>query len=129
MSTKQTTFSAVLGVILAQLRRDLEIEQAEMAARMGLSQASYSRLEGGKSAFTVDQMYQASAALGMTPEQIHRQMASTLDQLKSNGMKVLPQIRGNSTFARSSATGAGKMGQFVAGAALGAILIGLLGRK
>lgn len=126
MSTEQTTFSAVLGVVLAGLRKDQDIEQAEMATRMGLSQASYSRLESGKSAFSVDQMYQAAEALGISVEQLHQQLGSALNQLKSNGIKVLPQIRGNSTFARS---GGGTVGRFVAGAALGALLVSLLGRK
>jgi len=93
---------------------------------MGLSQASYSRLESGKSAFSVDQMYQAAEALDLDTKQLHEQLSQTIEQLRMNKVSVLPQIRGNSTFARTAGR---RMGRFIAGAALGALIIGLLGKN
>jgi len=126
MEMGQTTFSAVLGVVLSNLRAERGIEQADMAGRMGLSQASYSRLESGKSTFTVDQMYQAAAALDLNGDQLTERLNQMVRVLELNSARVIPQMRANTTRARSENSGAGS---FVVGAALAALLIGLLSKK
>jgi transcriptional regulator with XRE-family HTH domain len=126
MKTEQTSYSAILGVVLASLRKEQFIEQGEMAGRMGLSQASYSRLESGKSSFSVDQMFQAASALGISAEELNNRLNGTIEQLDINGIPVMPQLRGNTTQAKE---GGGSMGNFLAGAALTALLIGLLSKK
>ncbi|MCW8934903.1 MAG: helix-turn-helix transcriptional regulator [Gammaproteobacteria bacterium] len=126
MSTEQTTYSAVLGVVLANIRKRQGIEQKDMADRMGLSQASYSRLEGGKSSFSVDQMYQAAASLQLPGEELSRQLNATVLELKSNGVEVVPQLRGNTTQAKEQGPG---VGHLLVGGALAALLISLLSRK
>lgn len=126
MSTEQTTYSAVLGVVLANLRKAGFIEQGDMAERMGLSQASYSRLEGGKSAFSVDQMFQAAIALDLSAEELNQRLNNTISRLQANGVLVVPQLRGSTIQARGEGAG---MGHVLAGAALGALLIGLLSKK
>lgn len=125
MVGEQTTYSAVLGVVLSNLRQEIGLDQKLMADRMGLSQASYSRLEGGKSAFSVDQVYQAGEALGLDGQQITMRLNNTVSSLRSNGIQVVPQIRGNTTQAKQEPSA----GVIIAGAALGALLIGLLSKK
>ena len=102
------------------------VDQKEMADRMGLSQASYSRLEGGKSAFSVDQMFQAATALGLSGDELNRQLNATIMHLETNGISVVPQLRGSTTQAKDEAVG---LGHVIVGAALGALLIGLLSKK
>jgi len=126
MSTEQTTYSAVLGVVLANLRKRLGVDQRDMADRMGLSQASYSRLEGGKSAFSVDQMFQAATALDIAADELNQQLNGTVLQLQANGVEVLPQLRGSTTQAKDAGIG---LGHVLAGAALGALLISLLSKR
>ena len=127
MNIEQTTYSAVLGVVMANIRKSCSVEQADMAERMGLSQASYSRLEGGKSIFSIDQMFQAAMALNMSGEELNRRLNNTVAQLKANGVSVVPQLRGNTTQARDE--GSPNIGHLLVGAALGALLIGLLSKK
>jgi len=117
---------AVLGVVLANLRKERSMEQGEMARRMGLSQASYSRLEGGKSSFTVDQMFQAADALNIPHSEIHERLQNTALQLHANGVHVVPQVRGNTILGRDESS---EVSSFVVGAALGALLIGILAKK
>ena len=126
MSTEQTTISAVLGVVLTNLRKEQSIEQAEMAARMGLSQASYSRLETGKATFSVDQMYQAANALAVSSEEISRRLNQAIVSLEANNFSVEPQVRGNTSQARKDKS---RVGPFVVGAALGALLFRILSNK
>jgi transcriptional regulator with XRE-family HTH domain len=126
MNREQTTYSAVLGVVLSGLRKERLIEQGEMAALMGLSQASYSRLESGKSSFSVDQMFQAASALGISGEEINQRLNNTISQLQSNEIAVVPQLRGNTTQVKAKGS---DMGHLLAGAALGALLIGIISKR
>ena len=119
MNAQTTTYSAVLGVILASLRKEFGKEQNDIAQKMGLSQASYSRLESGKATFSVDQMYQASLALGVPDFDLMSRMNNMVGQLRRNGVEVQPHIRANAT----------EVDEMLLGAALAALLIGLLSRK
>ena len=85
-----------------------------------------SRLEGGKSTFSVDQMFQAATALGVSGDELNRQLNATIMHLDTNGVTVVPQLRGSSTQAKEETAG---LGHIIAGAALGALLIGLLSKK
>ena len=126
MNTSQTSYSAVLGVVLSNQRQLQRMEQGDMAARMGLSQASYSRLEAGKSAFSIDQMYQAALALGVSGELLTSNLNNTVANLRVNSVEVVSQVRGNTTQAKKEGL---DMGTLVTGAALGALLIGILSKK
>ncbi|WP_428243995.1 helix-turn-helix domain-containing protein [Gynuella sp.] len=128
MSVEQTSYSAVLGVVLRNLRIDHGIEQSDMAARMGLSQASYSRLEGGISVFSVDQMYQAAGALYVSDEEISNRICQTVAHLRANGVKIVHPVRKNSTQSQKESSKSG-VGSFLTGATLGALLMGLLSKK
>lgn len=126
MQEQLTSYSAVLGVVLASKRKQQGIEQGKMADKMGLSQASYSRLESGKSSFSVDQMFQSATALGLDHGELFQQLLETSTRLKEEDISVEPQLRGNAT--KSKVDGNNQVGAFVAGAALGALLVGLVGK-
>lgn len=130
MNIQKVTYSAVLGVVLTNLRKQKAIEQGAMAQLMGLSQASYSRLESGKSAFNIDQMYQAAKALNVDSTKIIELVNIYCEKLEGEGVKVESLVRGNSTQATQSEAenndGAGKV---LAGAALGAIVMALLSNR
>jgi transcriptional regulator with XRE-family HTH domain len=123
MHTGKNSFSAFLGFVLSNLRKSRNIEQGEMAKRMGLSQPSYSRLEGGKSAFSVDQMYQAAGAIGIDFEELNTRLIHNIRELQANGIRVVQPVRGNTIKAQNQNN---DVGQIVAGAALGALLFSLL---
>ncbi len=125
MRGSQTTYSAVLGVVLTNARKQQGLEQAEMASRMGLSQASYSRLEGGKSAFSLDQLYMAAEALQLNPDVVVSRLNNTVTELRASGVDVLPLIRGNATGAKQG----NEVGALVAGAALGALVFSIFSNK
>lgn len=129
MGNSKATYSAVLGVVLSSFRKRKGIEQADMANKMGLTQASYSRLEGGKSSFTVDQLFQAAEALEVSSSVLIEELSRYSAHLNEDGIAVEPQIRGNSKKASSNKNGGSGMAPFLAGAALGAVLMGILSKK
>lgn len=127
MNTKITTYSAAIGALIRLVRTQKQIEQSEIAEKMGISQASYSRIEAGKANVTVDHMFQAADALGLTKEQLFQAISKYLQDLENNGVKAIPAQRGNSKGAENKPdSGAGKM---VLGAALGALAVSLFSNK
>jgi len=120
MSEKKTTYSAVIGSIVSNSRKSLGKEQSEIAAVLGITQASYSRLESGKSSMTTDQIFLISKALQLTPSSLLLQVENSIKALESNGFIVVPQLRGSNT---------DNAGKVIVGAALGALLMGVLARK
>ena len=129
MSEMKATYSAVLGLVLSNFRKAQSVEQGDMALRMGLSQASYSRLESGKATFSVDQMYQAAEALGLSVKEVIEELDRYSEHLKTGGIHVEPHIRSNTTKATKEKDSGHEVVSFVAGAALGALVIGILSKK
>ncbi len=126
MTTLRTTYSAVLGVVLANKRRLKKIEQKDTANRLGLTQPSYSRLETGASTFSVDQMYMAASALGVTGKEITDSFNNYVANLRANGTEVVPMPSKRRSGAEKDGT---EVGALVLGAALGALIMGLAGKK
>lgn len=130
--TQQTSISAVLGVVIANQRAIKHLDQAAVAANMGLSQASYSRLESGKAVFSVEHLYRLSEILKTTPQVLLQEVDRYRATLKTQKVAVEPAVRANSTQAKTTPStdsdGPG-IGTFVAGAALGALIMTALTRK
>jgi transcriptional regulator with XRE-family HTH domain len=122
MIEKKATYSGVFGQVISNLRTAQGIEQEAMAEKMGISQASYSRLENGKATFSIDQMYQASDALGLKVNDLIEKVDNYTSHLAQEGIKVESQVRGNAT----KPTQSNEVGDFIAGAALAAIVIGAI---
>ncbi|PAJ73342.1 transcriptional regulator [Pseudoalteromonas sp. NBT06-2] len=127
MEQKLASFSSVLGIVIANKRKELAIDQGDFAALLSLSQASYSRLESGKSTFSVDQMFGCAKAIGVSITDLVSAVENTINQLEEKqdiSVKIPP--RGNANKAKDPNTG---LSTFVAGAALGALIIGLAAKS
>jgi len=113
------SYPAVLGAVLLAMRKSREdkgMSQAEMAEAVGLNVSTWSRIENGDAAMTIEQLVAAAAALGVKPSSILQTTEGKLDDLVAKGI----------------AAGSSRM-ELAALAAMGAIpltgvaLVGLLG--
>lgn len=59
------TYRVVLGATVYRLRKERKISQQQVAAAVGLTQASWSRIERGRSPMTVEQLVVVAAQLQM----------------------------------------------------------------
>ena len=84
----ETTYAAVVGRILAGSREILGLEQAEVARGVGVSQSTWSRIERGESALTVDQLARATIALATTPARIMAEADEAAARLDEMGITV-----------------------------------------
>lgn len=127
MTERLTTYSALLGQIVGSLRQQRGLEQTVLADALGLSQASYSRLEGGKALWSIDQLMVAAQRLGVPVTEIIRILEQRAADLEAAAdVEVIAAGRANSRGgeARKDNTGA-----ILAGAALGALLTTLIMKK
>ena len=60
----ETTYQTVLGRLIAMKRRQKQIDQGELAHHVGVSSSTWSRIEAGLSALSIDQLAKAAEKLG-----------------------------------------------------------------
>lgn len=83
-----TTYGAVMGSVLAIRRKNLHMEQTQLAEQLGMTQASWSRIESGITPITLDTLSQASAVLRVAPTQILQQADQAVARLSKQGVRV-----------------------------------------
>lgn len=93
MSTEQSQFVAyrsLVGQAVAQRRKQLGHGQAALASALGVTQANFSRLETGQSAFSVDQIADVARFLGTTPSDLLAVADDFGQKLQERGYQVVP---------------------------------------
>jgi transcriptional regulator with XRE-family HTH domain len=65
-----TTYPAIVGGVLAKIRNDRNLRQDELAQSVGITQATWSRIECGHCSITVEHLRKAADKLGASPGEI-----------------------------------------------------------
>ncbi len=84
-----TTYPALVGNIIASLRKEMSIGQAEFSAMIGVGQSTWSRIEKGESALTVEQLAKAAMQLGLQPHQLLAAVDGARESLEAQGIGTL----------------------------------------
>ncbi len=83
-----TTYSAIVGCLLAREREKQGLLQLALAEKVGVGQSTWSRIERGDSPLTVEQLRRAARALGAKPSAILQSADSASEALKRSGVNV-----------------------------------------
>lgn len=83
-----TTYPSVVGTVIEKLRKNAGVNQSEIASHLGVTQATWSRIEAGNSALTIEQLMQVAEKLGNKPGDILHIADQSVRQLESQGIKV-----------------------------------------
>ena len=65
-----TTYPAIVGGVLSNLRTQNGMHQKALADAVGVTQATWSRIESGQTNVTLDHLRTAARSLGMQPSQV-----------------------------------------------------------
>jgi len=118
MSTQElkpgTSYPAVVGSILVKLRNQQGVRQGDLAQAVGVTQATWSRIENGSSALTIEQIGMAASKLGMLPNQILVLADQAVEQLRQRGVCVEPTRSSASLDSGTALIGAAALGALVA---------------
>ena len=87
----ETTYQTVLGRLIAQKRKEKEIDQEEMARRVGVSRSTWSRIEAGSSALNIDQLAKAASALGIPLGKLMLEVDDVVRELRRQNVEVHDQ--------------------------------------
>ena len=120
----ETTYQTVLGRLIAQKRKEKEIDQEEMARRVGVSRSTWSRIEAGSSALNMDQLAKAASALDISLGELMLEVDEVVRELRRQSVEVhdsRDQARSASFGAVGGAAGASLAAPvaFLGGAVLG----------
>jgi transcriptional regulator with XRE-family HTH domain len=84
-----TTYPALVGNVLAQLRKEKGIGQAEFGALVGIGQSTWSRIEKGESALTIEQLAKAARQLELAPHELLAVVDGAKENLRDQGIGTL----------------------------------------
>lgn len=88
-------YSALLGQVIKHQRIAAGIDQAHMAAQLGLSQSAYSRLETGDTVMNVWQLRLCCDGLGVPAALLMAEVQRHEDQLRTRGISIVAEKRTN----------------------------------
>ena len=92
MSTKNfrpaTTYPAVVGYVLAWHRDRAGLTQQDLASEMRMSPSTWSRIERGESALTMDQLAAVATILRTSPGRVLADADTVAGQLAKRGIQV-----------------------------------------
>lgn len=83
-----TTYPAIVGRVLAELRKERGLNQEDIADVVGVGQAAWSKIERGDSALTVEQLYAATRRMGLAPSDVLRYAELVCDEAADQGVAV-----------------------------------------
>ncbi|MBN1944778.1 MAG: helix-turn-helix transcriptional regulator [Bradymonadales bacterium] len=83
-----TTYSAIVGSVLARYRANLGIGQVELSQNLSISQATWSRIERGAAPITLEQLSEVAHYLGVHPHQVVQEADIIVEQLRRRGVEV-----------------------------------------
>lgn len=84
-----TSFTAVLGTVIAYYRKKKNIGQAELANKMGITASTLSRIENGESAMSIDQLYMACNFLGIKTHVLLAAAEELEERLQQKGIDAV----------------------------------------
>ena len=114
-----TTYGAILGAVLAQIRASAGLKQSDLADAVGIGASTWSRIEKGESALSTDQLKLAADALKLPPGRILDMVDLAGKATAQNGITLEP-IGKAQWAAASTATALGLIP--VVGSLLGGIV-------
>ncbi|NNA13705.1 helix-turn-helix transcriptional regulator [Pseudomonas lundensis] len=85
-----TTFQGIFGSVVAELRaaRVPTVTQTEVADHMGLAVSTWSRIERGESALTLEQMVRIATFFGVPLSKLLQECETRLKGLQDQGVTV-----------------------------------------
>lgn len=92
----ETSYPAVIGRILEFKRKELNLDQGDIAKQLGITQSAWSRIERGQSGISMEHLIKVSEILNTKPFEIIQAADEASEKLKSDGVKVHPNVITNS---------------------------------
>lgn len=128
----ETTYQTVLGRLISLKRRQKQMDQEELAQHVGVNRSTWSRIEAGLSALSIDQLAKAASKLDVSVSELTTEADDVVRALRRENVEVhTSRDRADSNTSGPTAPGesAGPMGVFLKGEVLTAMVSTILGSQ
>lgn len=115
----ETTYQAIVGSVLVGIRKELGVEQSALAKAVGVNQSTWSRIERGESALSIEQLFLAANHLQIKPSIVIHNSEKAVQSLRSQ--KVVVSVSKN--MDKRVGQGVALIGASALGALVGAAII------
>ena len=115
----ETTYQAIVGSVLVGIRKEHGVEQSALAKAVGVNQSTWSRIERGESALSIEQLFLAANHLQIKPSIVIRNSEKAVQSLRSQ--KVVVSVSKN--MDKRVGQGVALIGASALGALVGAAII------
>lgn len=115
------TSAAVLGWVIASLRKSKGLKQSEMATKVGVGPSVWSRIEKGDSGLSIEQLRQVASALDVTAGRILEMAEAAEKELEKKGVEVSTSEKSAKNSSQDAPTASG-VGSVASAAAVGAMI-------
>lgn len=115
----ETTYQAIVGSVLVGIRKELGVEQSALAKAVGVNQSTWSRIERGESALSIEQLFLAANHLQIKPSFVIHNSEKAVQSLRSQ--KVVVSVSKN--MDKRVGQGVALIGASALGALVGAAII------
>jgi transcriptional regulator with XRE-family HTH domain len=112
--TLETSYPALVGGVLVKQRENRGLDQGSMAKSMGLSQSTWSRIERGESALTIDHLATSARILGIRPGEILTAADKVADKFEEEKVSVNATRKAHNDTDKIALIGAAAIGAIVA---------------
>lgn len=86
--TPTVTYAYLVGRVIGKLRTDAAMDQGELATAVGISQSTWSKVERGRSALTVEQLARCADAIGIVPSVLLARVEDAVRRAQERGIVV-----------------------------------------
>jgi transcriptional regulator with XRE-family HTH domain len=86
-----TTYTALIGALIARLRRGLGLQQGQLAAVVGVNQSSWSKIEAGGTAISVEYVAVLAPTLKASPGEFFSTVDRIVAHAEAQGVTVYRQ--------------------------------------
>lgn len=114
----ETTFQAVLGRVIAQLREERHHDQTWLADHVGITRSAWSKVENGKTGIPAAVLIKVGDALKIPASEILARAEGVAKRLEKEGVKV---YRDAASAKKSGGAGLGVVA-FLGAAVLGGVV-------
>lgn len=84
-----TTYPSILGGVLSELRNQSRMQQKDIATKVGVTQATWSRIESGQTNLTLENLRSVARALDTQPSRILAFAEKAEFEVLNRGVTVL----------------------------------------
>ena len=120
----ETSYHAVLGQVLKELRKDKGIDQSEIAQKMDINRSSWSQIENGNATVNMQQLKKIGAIFKMEASEIVLKADTIAKSLEDRGYKVHYDSPKEIQEKSSGAQGLAIIGAAALGLLVGSMLFG-----